>query len=271
MIRLVISDSHTDCDFYLEDHKKFYKRCKRPELFSKYAAAFEKEWLSMRNLQEKYPDLTCFPSYLHYGLDKKSAPYICMEYIPGITLEAYLVKHYDPRQPLPADILATWQLRRIMEQVSEMLSVLYSCDILYFDLNPSNMIITNTETFDLTCIDFTFCYDQAISPAENRALSYKRNDSRLNPNHPVSLQIANAMLFFFVQLFYPGKTAYIRHFSSQTVTDFFEARYGNHFHTLFCTLEDFTRHDLADLENPPSQNQLFWLWRSYEKLMHSLL
>lgn len=270
MIRLSISDSYKDCDFYLNKETLFYKRCKRPELFTTYAAAFEKEYTLMQMLEEKYPDCTYFPSYLHFGLDKKSAPFLCMEYVSGITLEDYLKKCADSDTALPSELLTDWQLHRIVKQVYEALSILYSNGILYFDLSPSNIMITNLKTFEIKLIDFTFCYDLGLSKEENLSLSYKRNDSRLNTGHPLSLQIVNAFLFFFVQLFYTGKQAYVHQFTSETISAFFEPRYGNLFYTLFGSLEDFTQHELTEIMASPQGNHLFLLQRFYIKLLKSL-
>lgn len=226
----------------------------------------------MRTIQRKYPNTKYFPKYLNCGLfDNK--PCIRMEYIRGITLEKYLQKRASVIGSGTApsmDLLSSTDRKRILEQLYEALQILYDCNILHFDINPANIIILN-KNFDIKLIDFTFFYDLNKSDAENIAQKYKRNDSRLRLSDPVALRMANALLYFYMQSFYPTADDYLEHSSSEeAVFHFFcdscSLKCADLLHRRTFTRESFPSADWSLIECPPQNNQLYIMERYLKEL-----
>lgn len=270
--RLKISDDSEDCEFFVNNSGCFYKRCKVGKLFSDYSRAFKEEYNAMEKIKQKFPNNTYFPTYIGYGkLD--DAPCICMEYIDHKTLEEYLIQSseaYNITSSPSFQFLESKYRNKILQQLYDAVDILYKCDILNFDITPANIIILNSD-FDIKLIDFTFFYDLKKTDEYNQFLSYKRNDSRLLQSHPVSLRIANALLFFYIQSFYPSKKIYLEHTRNRnSIYNFFSnaisEECANLLRTIHFKKEDIPAMEWNQYENPPSNNHLFLMKKYLDEL-----
>lgn len=270
-----ISNKSEDCDFFIDESDQFfYKCCKATNLFDDYHRAFQEEYEAMNEVSNQYPHITYFPNYIDYGtLD--GAPCICMKYIKSITLEEFLheyAKKYNISSGPSTRLLESDQRKKILSQLYKAIQILYKCNIVNFDINPANIFIMNKD-FDIKLMDFTFFYDLNKTDKYNQIHTYKRNDSRLKKTHPLSLRIANAFLFFYIQSFYPCKEVYLTHstdlselynFFSHCISD----ECAQLIRTLFFDKSDITSTEWTQYENPPDNNLLFRMETYYNELTH---
>lgn len=228
------------CCFKLDDKtQRLYKICRVPAWTCNYYNGFNDEYETMHRLNGS----VFFPSYYEANLRKNewnpnNAPYICMDYIRGETLESLLErrgKRNDSESRRLFPLLSDWELHRLFEQLYDALCILCNNGILYFDLNPRNIIIINKQ-FDLRLVDFTFCCRHSEKQGGN--MYWKAIEGSLHKKWPYSLILEEALLLLFTRLFYPGGTDYAGHFSrsgdcSEPVRSYFGSRYGQLLRPLF--------------------------------------
>ena len=90
-----------------------------------------------------HPDLI---TILDFGASKNGAPYMVMEYFPGISLEHYL-RDYGQLAPEIA--------RKAFIKVAEVLQYTHDNNVLHRDLKPSNILISvHGENVEIKLIDF---------------------------------------------------------------------------------------------------------------------
>lgn len=125
-------------------------------------------WYDMeyRTMSELYRDcgkqFSYFPQYYQVVFDEADINYpaVCMDYIAGCTLDEYLHQHASPEAAAggcPALYLSPRRYRHLMEQLKDILAILRDHGIIYLDLKPENIIIRDTESFDISLVDYTFC------------------------------------------------------------------------------------------------------------------
>lgn len=233
-----LSSKSEDCNFFLDKpNHRFIKLCKDTDAFSIYKEAFQKELHDLQDLNER---CTCLPAYYasgvytanhYYGstpseIIPKGTPFISMEYIEGVSLEAYLEK-CNCIGNQPACLLSPRQLSHICQQVFDTICFLYlERGVVYLDIWPRNIIITNNDTFDIKLIDFTFCY------ANDNGVT-RKNEHRLHTQkRPIAAMLARAMMFFVIRLFYRTEKDYDDSFSPKTL-HLFENICNGHLDQLF--------------------------------------
>lgn len=93
---------------------------------------------------------------------------VCMEYRSGISLKSFADRSIIP------DLVA------IVHKTGQTLFALLKAGIVYTDLNPNNILVTQTSsTFDISLLDFTCCYYYKIDPDPVYPLRFSY---RLNPS-----------------------------------------------------------------------------------------
>lgn len=227
------------CCFELDDEtQRLYKICRVPEWNPDYCEGFRYEFETMRHLNGS----DYFPSYHEFNdhkneLNLNNSPYICMDYIRGETLEALLErrgKRNDSESKRLFPLLSDWELHRLFEQLYEALCILCDNGILYFDLNPRNIIIVSKQ-FNLRLVDFTFCCRHSEKQSD---MYWKAIEGSLHKEWPYSLILEEAFLLLFTRLFYPGDKDYAGHFArsgdcSGPIRNYFCRRYGQLLRPLF--------------------------------------
>lgn len=207
-----------DCKFSIDNKGRLYKFCKTNSY--EYRKAFFYEYKLMHSLNgNKF-----FPKYYGYSINKDKPPFIVMEYIKGVTLESILERAQNNYKNSPQIIFPLEILSHICQQIYEAIYILAKKGVLYFDLNPKNIIITN-KNFDIKLIDFTHIY------IINKNTPWKKIDRRMNPNLPYSLALLNAVQLFFTRLFYFGNIDYNNCFhteneKSEETLKFFRYNFG---------------------------------------------
>jgi serine/threonine-protein kinase PknG len=123
-------------------------------------AVAERQFLAMVN----HPGIVKIYNFVeHPGFDGRPVGYIVMEYIGGTTLEAVLAKHAasggQPKQMMPVE-----QALGYLLDVMPALSYLHSLGLVYNDLKPENIMLTedNIELIDMGAVsgigDFGYIY-----------------------------------------------------------------------------------------------------------------
>lgn len=225
------------CCFELDDETdQLYKICRVPAWASTYYNGFRCEFEIMHRLNGS----VYFPTYYEFSksrLHRIDSPYICMDYIRGETLESLLQRRGERNNfetGILFPLLSDWEIHRLFEQLFDVMCILCNNGILYFDLNPCNIIIIN-DHFDLRLVDFTFCCDHR----KNRETAHwKAIDGSVHRDWPYSLLLEESFLLLFTRLFYPGDTEYARHFArtgsaAEPVSRYFRDHYGQLLHLLF--------------------------------------
>ena len=185
--------------------------------------AFQKEFNSMK-LLEKLIGINdyCrfFPIYHSYG-NNNFTPYICMEKIEGRTLDSILNSKRDCFRK-PEQLLTHQQILRIYEQLNTAFSLLQKVGIIYLDLHPENILVTNNN-YDIKLIDFTNCY--YLDESEGY---YQQMNLNLDPTLPIGSQLRNAGALLFTKLFFCDSTQY----NLLESRNFFQ-QYGNLLNCIF--------------------------------------
>lgn len=217
------------CRFEKDEQRGIlYKICRNPSKASAYSAGFLREYASMRRLS----GCRFFPSYYGYGGFRnapRSCPYISMEYIPGATLESILESRGSRTLSCSAGLfplLSPWEICRLFSQLCEALETLSGSGILYYDLNPSNIIVIDQD-FNIRLVDFTFCCHHS----DPRVRHWKMIDGTAHREWPRCLALEEAFLLLFSRLFYAGNSAYAAGFSrysgpADAVSRYFLENYG---------------------------------------------
>lgn len=120
----------------------------------------ERQFLAMVN----HPGIVKIYNFVeHPGFDGRPVGYIVMEYIGGTTLQAILAKHQEegakPEQMMPVE-----QALGYLLDVMPALSYLHSLGLVYNDLKPDNIMLTedNVELIDMGAVsgvgDFGYIY-----------------------------------------------------------------------------------------------------------------
>ena len=211
----------------------YMKYCKNTNNYTDYDAYFQNEFEHMKQLeslmeQQGVSDLykNLFPYYDSYGYTEEGTPYICMEYIPGNTLEQRLCNKIPSSKQLKP-LLYKHQILHLYEQLNDAFYWLYQVGIIYLDLSPENIIVLN-DNYDIKLIDFTHCYYL------NSDTPYHCIDERLDSNLPICMQLRNAAALLFSRLFYSGNTHYNEYFSyASNNRIFFRDNYGSLLNFLF--------------------------------------
>ncbi len=184
---------------------------------------FQREFTAMNSLYKNvnnYSDY--FPRYMDCCRDSSQPPFILMEYVAGRPLSDYLTSD-QPFNPSPAMRLSNAQLHRICTQVYDMIRILYAHGILYLDLTPENVIITDEHTFSVKLIDFTFCRHTG---QKNQFI--KTSDYHLNTQWPDSLLLLRSMMLFFTRMFFKNSEDFEQYFSWDSFHRFaLQNGYGN--------------------------------------------
>lgn len=113
-------------------------------------AVAERQFLAMVN----HPGIVKIYNFVeHPGFDGRPIGYIVMEYIGGTTLQAVLAKHRAPgdeSQPM----MAVQQALGYVLEVMPALSYLHSLGLVYNDLKPENVMLTedNVELIDMGAV-----------------------------------------------------------------------------------------------------------------------
>ncbi len=217
-----------DCLFCCNDDETIiYKYSKTVSQSSIYRKGFHMEYQFMKKLEENSPTASFFPRYFGYGTDALNRPFIAMEYIHGTSLEELLRQNGKSCFPNPQFIFSLEQLSHICQQVHSALSILAKNNILYFDLNPRNILAVNLSC-DIRLVDFTFC---CYLPVGTHSLPIREIDTRRQDNLPLSLTLENIMQLFFTRLFYCGNSHYDRYFhpcasGKNPTRSFFQDHFG---------------------------------------------
>ena len=152
--RLIVSGS--TCDAYLVSiygKLHFLKRLK-PELAAqpRYVVAFRKEFETGFALN--HPAL---PRYVSF-LDDQQQPAIIEEYVEGKTLTEFLIQE-------PNYFHNRKHAKKFIAQLLSVLAYLHSHQILFLDLKPDNIMVTDIGR-DLRLVDLGFCYSPAFKDSE---------------------------------------------------------------------------------------------------------
>ena len=182
---------------------RMLKVCRYEDDYDKFRLGFQKEFELMAPLAKLCPTLPRYYRLITYH----NAPGIEMELISGITLDEYLSQKKPVRFKEPAFLLSKDAITHICTQVYHTLSFLYQHGIVYFDLSPKNIIITNNNTFDIKFIDFTFCFHRSCQEIQN----YKQYESRYRletSGRPLAASLTRTMMFFQARLFYTSESSF---------------------------------------------------------------
>ena len=217
------------CRFEVDEERGILRKiCRYPTKAAAYSAGFHREYTSMRPLS----GCRYFPSYYGFDISRHPShdyPYICMEYIHGTTLESILEIRGRRNPSCSAGLfplLSAWEMCRLFSQLCEALEILSDNGILYYDLNPRNIIIVSKD-FDIRLVDFTFCCYHS-DPGIKR---WKMIDDSAHRGWPRCLALEEAFLLLFTRLFYAGNSAYAGGFSrysgsAKAVSRYFLENYG---------------------------------------------
>lgn len=265
---------YTDIDLTSQE-VRLIKTCKDKANYEQFRRGFSKEFLSMKNLSSQCPTL---PKYYQTGSITNS-PAIVMEYISGPTLEEYLSSQSLLPQMEPAFLLSPSAISHICRQIYDTICFLYRHNIVYFDLSPSNIIITNNERFDIKLIDFTFCYDRTLSSEENVRSGYKQYEdpARLQTaGRPLPASITRTMLFFIARLFYINEASFARLTPNELSNEnsFFRKNFKSIFKNMFehpDKTEDILLNDSSCQLSVPSIEKELELLTAYYEHFQSIL
>ena len=124
-------------------------------------AAAERQFLAMVN----HPGIVKIYNFVeHPGFDGRPVGYIVMEYIGGTTLEAILTKLQTGTPDEPGAMMPVEQALGYLLDVMPALSYLHSLGLVYNDLKPENIMLTedNIELIDMGAVsgigDFGYIY-----------------------------------------------------------------------------------------------------------------
>ncbi len=125
-------------------------------------AVAERQFLAMVN----HPGIVKIYNFVeHPGFDGRPVGYIVMEYIGGTTLQAILAKHRaEAPEGQPKPMMPVEQALGYLLEVMPALSYLHSLGLVYNDLKPENIMLTedNVELIDMGAVsgigDFGYIY-----------------------------------------------------------------------------------------------------------------
>lgn len=125
--------------------KMYFIKRLRPELCrdSRYRDLFYKEYNTAKNISNPY-----IVKYLDIKEDTNGL-HILMEYVNGYTLKEKL-------ETEPEFFKHQENVKRVLQQLCEALKTLHKENIVHLDINPNNIIITQTSN-NVKLIDFGFC------------------------------------------------------------------------------------------------------------------
>ncbi len=260
--------SSTDCLFYCDDSETtIFKCCKNRKLFDQYQKRFYLEYQFMKKLEDN-SSTPFFPHYDKYGTNIDQQPYISLEYIHSDTLEKFLCQKEMSPVNGPQFLFSIEQLSHICRQVYDALSLLAKNGILYFDLNPCNILFVNPEC-DIRLIDFTSCYYLHLG---EKNYTPRFIDTRGQEKLPLSLKLVNAMQLFFTRLFYCGQEHYNTcfhpcGFDENLTQSFFQKHFGFLLSMVINPEKEYLSYLIQEaqgLENQVNCNYLYFLddWHS---------
>ena len=199
-----VSDCQPDCLFYqvTKDWKEWFFVKARPSSSPKikaYHTRFQHELEVMKTLR-----CGCIPKYYH--ANSLNHTYILMEYVKGMSLSRYLSQYCSTSTP--CQILSRKDMRVICRQVYDTLLYLNENGILYLDLTPENIILTDNR-FHLKLVDFTSCF------FKHRPLNsfVKASSIHLELNLPTDYLLTQLFALFCARLFYRDRTDFNNHYS----------------------------------------------------------
>lgn len=216
-----VSGCHPDCLFYQATRDReewfFVKACSSssPKMMA-YRKRFQSELEVMKNLRYE-----CIPKY--YQANSPDHAYILMEYIKGQSLSMYLSRHCSASTP--CHILGREDMRVICRQVYDTLFYLYSNNILYLDLTPENIILTDNR-FRLKLVDFTSCYFMHMPEISHTKVSSIHIDLTL----PTEYLLTQLFALFCARLFYRDSRDFNINYSYQ---DFIHSSVSSRYGLLF--------------------------------------
>lgn len=137
----------------------FMKRLK-PEFVQNpnYRSAFQKEFVTGYNLQHAH-----LANYIQMDEDAEG-PFILTEYIDGETLDSFINKE-------PAYFQYEKNLCLFLKQLLEVLHYLHSNQVLFLDMKPDNIMLTNIEK-QLKLIDLGCCKTDSFDGTAGRNLQF---------------------------------------------------------------------------------------------------
>lgn len=228
-----------------------------------YQEWYQQEYLHMYTLQSPY-----LPKYYPIVFTDTSYPVIGMDFIEAPTLANYFKQHISAdRRHVPAFFLSIQQHAHILEQIQDILRLLYEHHILYLDLNPENILILNSN-FDISLIDFTFCKYTDCQSLESK---YIRCSCRyINPTLQPEKLMLQIVSYFNAFLLYGGNIGLI---NSALCSEAIDQLFSGHFKHYNCM---FSRIYPSNFLITPDKNQrreheFFHTWNIMENYIHSFL
>lgn len=119
-------------------------------------------------------------------------------FLPGAETGALTLCMEDCSRPAPSTLFSVDELCQILLKTTDILSYLLDNGVLYTDLNPSNLIISQCqEGYAVTLIDFTYCYYFLRNPSPAYSLRFSYN---ISPQKKGRQFLIQALTFLFYDL-----------------------------------------------------------------------
>lgn len=266
-------ESKTSCRFF---HNRTHTQFLKISSDKTYLKYFEREFFYMQDLKEALDDSSFLPNYYQYGVtSSEKNPFIIMEYLKGETLTNVLASRRNTMLSEPRYLFSTDELQDICNQIYNALRLLAHNNILYFDLSPDNILISyENHRPRIKLIDFTSCY---CIPLRENNLECHAINNHMDPEFTPPLSLLNAMMLFFVRLFFTCDDLYHQYLldlSTGSINDkFFTTHFGT---TLDLILAPYTfdreqilRHAHYHFHNA-NCNYLYYLDLWYKRLKKHL-
>lgn len=106
----------------------------------------------------------------------------------------------DCSQPAPVSLFSIGELCRILYKTTDILSYLLENGVLYTDLNPSNLIISEAHgDYAVTLVDYTYCYYFLRNPYPAYPLRFSYNISPQLKGQQFLIQALTFLLYDLVE------------------------------------------------------------------------
>lgn len=118
--------------------------------------------------------------------------------LPGLESGALTLCMEDCSRPAPTANFSIYDLCEILLKTTDILSYLLENGVLYTDLNPSNLIISQCpDGYAVTLIDYTYCYYFLRNPYPAYSLRFSYN---ISPQRKAQQFLIQALTFLFYDL-----------------------------------------------------------------------
>lgn len=160
-----------------KDGKEYFIKRLKPEFLSSanYRNLFQKEFTIGQSIV--HPNIVSYHEFVNDDDDC----HILMENISGVTLDKFIIER-------PQYFKSRRNLDKFFNQLLSALNCLHQNHVVYSDLKPENIMITQVNN-DVKLIDLGFCFNDSFSTTAGTTLNYASPEAKNNGKIDVSTDI----------------------------------------------------------------------------------